>query len=254
MKSIISKNIIPLLILVMSAIICVAMFVFSAATKSDFDYTPVYEYQRLTIFPEVTEEAEEIDTYIIPKDEWYLKLVNKENPVTAEYLTAVNIKAINAYGYYFDERALEPLQQMMADGEKAGVRLKISSAYRTLERQTALYQQKVAELIAAGYTQPDAEAVAATLVSPPGTSEHNLGLGVDIIAANTVVMDDTFEQTPEFKWLMENCTDYGFILRYPKDKEEITKVTYEPWHFRYVGSADAKRMTEQGVCLEEYLA
>lgn len=143
---------------------------------------------------------------------------------------------------------------MLADGEKEGMRFKISSAYRTLERQTALYQQKVAELIAAGYAQPDAEAVAATLVSPSGTSEHNLGLGIDIIAATTTVMNETFEQTPEFAWLIENCTDYGFILRYPKDKEDITKVAYEPWHFRYVGYIDAKRITEQGVCLEEYLA
>jgi len=134
------------------------------------------------------------------------------------------------------------------------MQFKISSGYRTIERQTALYQQRINELLAAGFAQADAESIAASQVSPPGTSEHNLGLGVDIVSAGTGKLDETFEQTAEFKWLMENCTEYGFILRYPKDKEEITKVTYEPWHYRYVGVEDAKRITEMGVCLEEYLA
>ena len=254
MKSFMSKNGFSLLVFVLAALACAAMYFFSTISNKELDYEPVYEYQRLDILPQKGEEVEEIveDTYVIPKDEWFLKLVNKENPITADYV--IKVKAINSIGYYFDERALVAVQTMLADGEKEGMHFKISSAYRTLERQTALYQQKVADLLATGYTQPDAEAVAATLVSPPGTSEHNLGLGIDIIAATTVVMDETFEQTPEFKWLTENCTKYGFILRYPKDKEDITKVTYEPWHFRYVGLEDAKRIAEQGVCLEEYLA
>jgi len=238
-----------MLVLLSAGLVCLLIFMVSTASATEFDYIPKYEYQRLEIFKE--EEVPE-DTYVIPKDEWFLKLVNKDNPIGTDYI--INVKAINSYGYYFDERAIDKLFEMMDAGTAEGMQFKISSGYRTIERQTALYQQRINELLAAGFAQADAESIAASQVSPPGTSEHNLGLGVDIVSAGTGKLDETFEQTAEFKWLMENCTEYGFILRYPKDKEEITKVTYEPWHYRYVGVEDAKRITEMGVCLEEYLA
>ncbi|MBR5441756.1 MAG: M15 family metallopeptidase, partial [Clostridia bacterium] len=89
---------------------------------------------------------------------------------------------------------------------------------------------------------------AATIVMPPGSSEHNLGYAMDIVC-----VEEWFETTKEFKWLQQNAADYGFIQRYPKDKQHITKVIYEPWHWRYVGVPAAKAMKESGLVLEEYL-
>ena len=101
-----------------------------------------------------------------------------------------------------------------------------------------------------GYSRVEATQMAATRILPPGTSEHNAGLAMDICVASTSA---NFEQTDEFAWLMENAADYGFILRYPEDKQDITKITYEPWHWRYVGVENAKAMKASGECLEEYL-
>ena len=104
-----------------------------------------------------------------------------------------------------------------------------------------------------GYTRASAAAAAARWVAPPGTSEHQLGLAVDIVAGSFQVLDSRQEKTAEQQWLMEHCWEYGFILRYPSDKSDITGIAYEPWHYRYVGEKAAREMTEQGLCLEEYL-
>ena len=89
---------------------------------------------------------------------------------------------------------------------------------------------------------------------PPGTSEHQAGLAVDIVSVEYQVLDEGQEDTPLQQWLMAHCWEYGFILRYPTDKSDLTGVGYEPWHYRYVGEEAAKAVTEQGICLEEYLA
>ena len=88
----------------------------------------------------------------------------------------------------------------------------------------------------------------AQYIAVPGTSEHSLGLAVDLNS-----LEESFEQTAQFKWLIEHCAEYGFILRYPKDKEDITGISYEPWHYRYVGEDHAAKIMEQGLCLEEYV-
>ena len=99
-----------------------------------------------------------------------------------------------------------------------------------------------------GKTREEAEQLTLRIINKPGTSEHNLGLAVDF---NYV--DYSFEETKGFRWLQENAEDYGFILRYRKDKESITKVDYEPWHWRYVGVENAKKINELNMCLEEYI-
>ena len=96
-------------------------------------------------------------------------------------------------------------------------------------------------------------AYAARWVAKPGTSEHQTGLALDIVAASYQLLDEGQEDTAEQKWLMENSWKYGFILRYMKDKTDITGTSFEPWHYRYVGVEDAQKITAQGVCLEEYL-
>jgi D-alanyl-D-alanine carboxypeptidase len=99
-----------------------------------------------------------------------------------------------------------------------------------------------------GLSEEKATEKAATMVARPGTSEHNLGLAVDINSVET-----SFENSKAFKWLQENAEDFGFVLRYPKDKKAITKIIYEPWHYRYVGVEHAKEMNRLGMCLEEYI-
>ncbi|MBR2000907.1 MAG: M15 family metallopeptidase, partial [Firmicutes bacterium] len=106
---------------------------------------------------------------------------------------------------------------------------------------------------AQGMSQADAEAKTATEIIEPGASEHKLGFAVDQVAKYYKHLEDDQAETAENKWLLTNCTEYGFILRYPQGKQDITGIKYEPWHFRYVGEAAAREIMEQGICLEEYL-
>ena len=142
---------------------------------------------------------------------------------------------------------------MLADGRKEGLDFWICSAYRTMEKQTDLYNNKVSRLQAEGLSYEDAYRQAGTVVAYPGTSEHNLGLAADIVAKDYQLLDDKQAETPEAKWLEENCWRYGFILRYPTDKTGETGIIFEPWHYRYVGKEAAREIMEQGICLEEYL-
>ena len=107
--------------------------------------------------------------------------------------------------------------------------------------------------MARGYGEEKAREEAATSVAYPGTSEHNLGLAVDIVARDYQILDDKQADTAEARWLEENCWKYGFILRYPTDKTDITGIIFEPWHYRYVGEEAAREIMERGICLEEYL-
>jgi D-alanyl-D-alanine carboxypeptidase len=137
----------------------------------------------------------------------------------------------------------------MYEAAKAdGVYLTPCSGYRTYETQERNYKNKISYYQGMGYSEEEAAVKAATIIMPPGSSEHNLGYAMDIVC-----VEEWFEDTDEFQWLMENAADYGFILRYPEDKQDVTKVTYEPWHWRYVGVDAAKEMKASGQVLEEYL-
>ena len=183
-------------------------------------------------------------------DSWKLTLVNATHPMEEGYRPRVSEIENN---YYFDSRAVGELQQMLADGRKQGLDFWICSAYRTMEKQTDLYNNKVSRLQAEGLSYEEAYRQAGTVVAYPGTSEHNLGLAADIVAKDYQLLDDKQAETPEAVWLKENCWRYGFILRYPTGKTEETGIIFEPWHYRYVGKKAAKEIMEQGICLEEYL-
>lgn len=136
---------------------------------------------------------------------------------------------------------------MLNDIRKDGIEnIWVQSAYRSIEDQTKIYNNKVEEYKSKGKTYEEAKRLTEEIVNKPGCSDHNLGLAVDF---NYV--DGLFENTKAYKWLMENAENYGFILRYPK--ENITKVNYEPWHWRFVGIQHAKKMNELEICLEEYV-
>ena len=144
-------------------------------------------------------------------------------------------------------------QRMLADCRAAGHAPLLCSSYRTQEKQTQLYNNLVQKQIARGNSRSEAMAKAAKEVAVPGTSEHQLGLAVDIVDTQNQVLNRAQEDTAVQQWLMEHCWEYGFILRYPPDKEEKTGIIYEPWHYRYVGREYAQAIRQSGLCLEEFL-
>lgn len=180
-----------------------------------------------------------------PADEsWQLILVNKTHPIPEGY--TVTLKELRN-GHHVDERIYPELQQMFDDAREAGVFPLINESYRTTERQQQIMDSYIADYEAEGMGHEAAVEKALEYVAVPGTSEHELGLALDIIAEYE---DDS---SGTWQWLLDNSWRYGFILRYPADKVEITGIAYEPWHFRYVGKQAAQEITEAGLCLEEYL-
>lgn len=179
-------------------------------------------------------------------DDWKLVLVNYENALPENFeIELANIDKTRK----FDSRAISYLNDMLKAMRKDGIEnVWVQSAYRSIEYQKGLYNDKINSYIKLGKTREEAEKLTLEKINRPGTSEHNLGLSVDF---NYV--DYTFDETKGFKWLQENAENYGFILRYKKEKEDITKIDYEPWHWRFVGLENAKKMNELDMCLEEYI-
>ncbi|MBQ6685026.1 MAG: M15 family metallopeptidase [Firmicutes bacterium] len=191
-------------------------------------------------------------TAIETTEDWKLVLVNQTHKLPADH--KVETTPMAGYsGYEFDSRAIASLEQMISDAAAEDLEIEVCSAYRTIEYQENLVKAQVAKYIAQGMSQAEAEAKTATEIIEPGASEHNLGLAVDLVAKSYQHLEDDQAETAENKWLLANCTEYGFILRYPQGKQDITGIKYEPWHFRYVGKAAAEEIMSQGICLEEYL-
>ena len=187
------------------------------------------------------EEAKEqarLDKIAEEKSQWYLILVNNYNAMPDDFdIETVEVED----GYYIDARVHDALQEMLSDCRDAGYSPRLISTFRTRETQQYLYD----------HTANKAD------TALPGHSEHECGLAADIVDADSLGWGDPLidaqEDMPAQKWLMEHCQDYGFILRYPKDKEDITEIIYEPWHYRYVGKEHAAIIMSNGICLEEYL-
>lgn len=181
-----------------------------------------------------------------------LTLVNPWTPLPEGYAPP-SLTQLSG-GHAVDGRCYPDLQEMMDACREAGNSPLICSSYRSQEKQESLFQNKVDRLTAQGYSPEKAKAEAARAVALPGTSEHQLGLAVDIVDVNNQNLDESQEDTAVQQWLLAHSWEYGFILRYPQDKSGITGIIYEPWHYRYVGKEAAKEIYEQGICLEEYLA
>ncbi len=184
--------------------------------------------------------------------DWNLLLVNKTHRL-AENL---EMETKQIFSEEVDARIYDSLVQMLEDGERDSDRqFLVCSGYRSVDFQQTLFDNKIAEIQAEHpeYTYEEAYIEASTIVAIPGASEHNTGLTVDICAMDFQMLIEEYEETDEAKWLKENCYKYGFILRYPKGKEDITQIIYEPWHFRYVGVEAATEIMTQGITLEEYL-
>lgn len=190
--------------------------------------------------------SEDVEKENIKIEDWRLTLVNYENKLPEDFeIELSNIDSTRQ----FDKRAIGELIQMLQDIKKNGIyNVWVQSAYRSIEYQERLFNDKINTYMKQGKTKEEAEELTLQTINRPGTSEHNLGLAVDFNYVNYA-----FESTKGFKWLQENAENYGFILRYRKDKENITKVDYEPWHWRYVGVEHAKKINELDMCLEEYI-
>lgn len=197
--------------------------------------------------PQTPEPEPEPEPEPVPE---ILTLVNPWNQVpenwSVELMTLPN-------GLEIDRRCYDALMEMIGDCSAAGLTPVICSAYRTQSFQELLFNNKVAEWANQGYGPEEAREKAGRQVAVPGTSEHQLGLAVDIVDISYQLLDNNQENTAVQKWLMENSWKYGFILRYPTSKTDITGIVYEPWHYRYVSKEYAQDIYESGQCLEEYL-
>ena len=202
-------------------------------------------------------ESKAIVTSLASPADWNLVLVNRENQLAEEipmefYLTES--------GYQIDSRIQEPYSQLMEAGKAAGMDLTMVSGYRSIEQQQANYDVNYQNFLASGLSEEEARTKTEEYIALPHASEHTTGLAVDITSTalanqegNSGLLPD-LENYPEGLWLKENAPKFGFILRYPKEKEAITGINFEPWHFRYVGIENAMYMTEKNLTLEEYIA
>ena len=182
--------------------------------------------------------------------EWFLILANPDTPLPKDFITYT--KEI-VPGKQIDNRIIEPARRMLDDAKKDGIDLLICSAYRSVERQQELFDNSISVYMSQGYSREDAVKFTKYYYSIPGQSEHHTGLAMDIVTPTHQVLDDAYAETDAAKWLYDNAYKYGFILRYPKDKEDITKISFEPWHYRYVGVDHAKYIFKHKICFEEYL-
>ena len=182
---------------------------------------------------------------------WELLLVNDWNPLPSGYDSDVTFSTVSG-GKQVDSRIIDAVNRMLNDA--ASYDLAVVSAYRPQEEQEVLYWRKVKQYTDQGYSDLEAQKVGGTIVKRPGFSEHNCGLAMDVGGSGDYTLEQSFSNTPAYTWLMEHCADYGFILRFPQGKEDITGVIYEPWHYRYVGVEAARYIMDNDLCLEEYLA
>lgn len=179
-------------------------------------------------------------------DGWMQLLVNSSNAIPDGYAPTELTELSN--GQSVDKRIYPSLQSMFDDARAQGVYPVVSSGYRTAKQQQSEMDDKIQEYIDDGKSEDEARTLAATYVAQVGYSEHEAGLAIDIVAKANKSDDDTV-----WAWMKEHCAEYGFILRYPEGKEGVTGMSYEPWHFRYVGVEAAQKIMGAGITLEEYL-
>ena len=187
---------------------------------------------------EESREQAKLDRIAEEKSQWYLLLVNEWNAMPDDFdIETAEVEG----GYEVDARVKDDLKEMLSDCREAGYSPQIISSFRTRSTQQWLYD----------HTANKSD------TAIPGHSEHECGLAADIIDSSSAGWSDPLiekqQDLPAQQWLMEHCQDYGFILRYPKDKEDVTGIIYEPWHYRYVGKEHAANIMSNGICLEEYL-
>jgi len=216
----------------------------TATTKPDSTYAYAREYG---LYPA---EAN------MPADR-YLICVNRSRALPAKYRVSLAVCVENIYpeNRMMETQAARQYRKMYDAALKEDNTMELIpfSAYRSTAQQKAAFDREVKALEDAGLGRQEAIERALLSIQLPGCSEHETGLAIDITRKGVWATDPGFDGTKEFRWLEKHAQEYGFILRYPKGKLAITGVGYEPWHWRYVGVENAKKIKESGQCLEEYL-
>lgn len=232
----------------------------SRESKQQEEVPLVSFYEWESVHPEVPKEETEggkqisaMQTSTMQNKEWpqELLLVNKENKLPEDY--DVTLILLPDGVHEAAKEAYEPLCKMLKAGEQEGLHFVVCSAYRDVKYQEKLFTEDLDALMQSGYSYEQAYKEVAKQTMPPGYSEHSTGLAFDIVALDYQMLNAGQEKTEENKWLQQHCAEYGFILRYPRDKEDITGISYESWHFRYVGKEAAQRIMDEEITLEEYL-
>lgn len=187
--------------------------------------------------------------FVFDRNDWKLVLINKQHTIPYDYKFTLGIIKDNMQ---CDERIISDLFAMLQAASDEGIDLVICSPYRDINRQEVLFDRKIKTYMSKGMSYMEAYKVSSQTVTLPGASEHQIGLALDLISNSYYKLDEGFGETETGKWLAEHGCEYGFILRYPKGKEHITGIEYEPWHFRYVGKEAATIITREQITLEEF--
>ena len=224
----------------------------SAAAAEETPTPTPTEAPKPTAIP--IDEQERVVTDV--SGDWRLILVNPKHMLPEDfYVDTAEIGFADDDEMLIDERIADLLDEMLYDCQEAGCSPVVRAGYRSQATQEYLYEEKIQEWIDdEGYSREEAEEVASTIVAYPGTSEHQLGLSADIADRDFPYLNASQADSPTQQWLMEHCQEYGFILRFPDGKSDLTGIIFEPWHYRYVGKEAAAEIMERGICLEEYLA
>lgn len=199
---------------------------------------------------------EEYEKYMDVTDEKYLILVNKEFTIDESFKPEKLVPVKDTHkNIELSETAEKALEAMFIEMRKAGFdNVFVTSAYRSYSYQHGLFfNTYIPQEMASGLSYEAAKQKVLTYSAYPGTSEHHTGLSVDLMTASMTELDESFADDPVYPWLLENAWKFGFVLRYPKDKVDVTGYSFEPWHYRFVGRYHAYKIHEQGICLEEYL-
>ena len=183
--------------------------------------------------------------------DWRLMLVNPDNILPENFSVDLTM---TKYGYEVDSRIVDDVTALIEGAAKDNVKLLICYGYRTLEQSQQLFEKQLRKQRSYGLSEEAALAEAKRWVAPPGTSDHHTGLALDIVTPEHQVLNHAFYNTPAGQWMAEHSWEYGFVIRFPEDKQEITGITYEPWHLRFVGKEHAAEMHKNNECLEEYVA
>lgn len=221
-------------------LICIAIILSIACTVKEY-----YFSQQSTSSASFQNDAHSHLHKTIDNSEqsWYMLLINDWNCLPEDFNVSLHE---TENGEKVDERIYPYLEEMLLDAERNGHSPEITSGYRSEKEQQELFDNRMDEYIALGYSKKEAKKLTNEYAAKPGYSEHETGLAVDINSST----GDSWEL---YGWLSENCYRYGFILRYPDGKTEITGIEYEPWHLRFVGEEAAKYIHENDITLEEYI-
>ena len=228
--------------MLLSVVICMAIMVLGGtATRlygGDRPSAPVEE-----VFPPV-------DDLRVEGEDWRLLIVSPASLLDRSF----RVSLYEVEGKKVDVRMASALMEMLDAARADGVSLTLCSTYRSVSTQRRLYERKLNYYKNLGYNEEKCRELAGEYVQPPGASEHHTGLAVDFFSDGDASLTETFAKTPAYAWFTKHAAEYGFVERYPKGKEEITGIGWEPWHYRYVGKTHAEAMQTAGLCLEEYVA